>query len=174
MALTKRQLAFLDDLFAGELDQTQVLSKHRITASKFSHWLAQEEFAAEFDRRVAWAWRLAFALIARYSVLAAAKLVCLTESTNPETARKAACDIIALAKTIPGLPSRSVPAQSARTAGSNLSIASTSDQVPSDQQIQTIDHQKALSLPGLPPRSVPADTVSKLLAILAEKSPSEK
>ena len=44
----------------------------------------------------------------------------------------------------------------------------------SSQQIQTIDHQKALSLPGLPPRSVPADTVSKLLAILAEQSPSEK
>ena len=92
--LSRRQLAVLDDLFAGDFSEQQVLDKHKLNRSRYNRWLAEERFCAEFDRRIASAHRQSAALIARYAPLAAAKLVQLTDSEKEETARKACLDII--------------------------------------------------------------------------------
>jgi len=96
--LKKRQLAVIDDMFSGELDEQSVLAKHKVSRDVYNKWLANDSFAEEFDRRIASAHRQSAALIARYAPLAAAKLVQLTESENQETARKACLDIISFPK----------------------------------------------------------------------------
>ena len=92
--LTARQLAVIEDLFAGELDEQQVFEKHRINKRVYDKWLTEENFAGEFDRRIKSAHRQGELIIARFANVAAVKLVALTESANPETARKACLDVI--------------------------------------------------------------------------------
>ncbi len=92
--LRKRQLEVLDDLFSGELDEGAVLRKHKVSSAVYNRWLAEELFVSEFSRRLASARFQSELIIARYSAVAAAKLVALTESDKPETARKACLDII--------------------------------------------------------------------------------
>ena len=94
--LNKKQLAVMEDLFSGELDERAVLQKHKISRNVYSRWLADGLFASEFDRRITSAHRQSAAIIAKYTPLAAAKLVQLTEYDKEETARKACLDIISL------------------------------------------------------------------------------
>ena len=94
--LSKKQLAVIDDLFGGELDEQAVLEKHGVNRNVYNGWLAGELFTSEFDRRIMSAHRQSAALIAKYTPLAAAKLVQLTGSEKVETARKACVDIISL------------------------------------------------------------------------------
>ena len=94
--LSKKQLAVMEDLFSGELNEQAVLDKHKVSRNVYNRWLADGLFASEFDHRIMSAHRQSAALIARYAPLAAAKLVQLTESDKEETARKACLDIISL------------------------------------------------------------------------------
>lgn len=94
--LSKRQLAVIDDLFAGQLDEQAILDKYNVSRNLYNRWLTQDSFNAEFDRRITWAHRQSQILIARYASLAAAKLVELTDSDKEETARRACLDIINL------------------------------------------------------------------------------
>jgi hypothetical protein len=94
--ISKRQLAVIEDLFAGEIDEQAVLDKYRVSRRLYNKWLADSNFTGEFDRRIDAAFRQSAVLIARYAPLAAAKLVQLTESDNDETARKACLDIISM------------------------------------------------------------------------------
>ena len=94
--LSKKQLAVIEDLFNGELDEQSVLGKYKVSRKLYNKWLANEAFAEQFDQRIAGAYRQSTLLIARYAPLAAAKLVQLTESESQETARKACLDIISM------------------------------------------------------------------------------
>ena len=94
--LSQRQLTVLDDLFNSELDEQAVLEKHRLSRNVYNKWLGDERFRAELSRRVVNARFQSEVLIARYCLLASAKLVQLTESEKEETARKACLDIISL------------------------------------------------------------------------------
>ena len=94
--LTKRQLAVIEDLFRGELDEQAVLDKHNISRNLFNKWQRDDNFIARFNERIAAAYRQSAALIASYSPLAAAKLIALTESDKAETARKACLDILSM------------------------------------------------------------------------------
>ena len=94
--LSKKQLAVMEDLFSGELDEQAVLDRHKVSRNIYNRWLAEGLFASEFDRRIMSAHRQSAALIAKYAPLAAAKLVQLTESDKEETARKACLNIISL------------------------------------------------------------------------------
>ncbi len=94
--LSKKQLAVIDDLFRGELDEQAVLEKHKVNRNIYNRWLADELFVSEFDHKIMSAHRQSAVLIAKYAPLAAAKLVQLTESGKEETARKACMDIISL------------------------------------------------------------------------------
>jgi len=95
-SLTKKQLAVIEDLFAGELDEQAVLSKHNVNRNLYNKWLADELFAEQFNEHIARAYRQSQFILARYAPLAAAKLVQLTESESQETARKACLDIISM------------------------------------------------------------------------------
>lgn len=94
--LTKKQLAVIEDLFSGELNEQAVLEKHKVSRNLYNQWQSDDNFVEQFDRRIAGAYRQSAALIARYAPLAAAKLIALTESDKDETARKACLDIISM------------------------------------------------------------------------------
>jgi len=94
--LTRRQHAVIEDLFTEELDEEGVLEKHNVNQALYSRWLADERFTAQFDRRLARAYRAGHVILARYAPVAAAKLVALTNCKKEETARKACLDIISL------------------------------------------------------------------------------
>ena len=94
--LTKRQLAVIDQLFKGEFDEQAILDKYKVSHNLYQKWLADKNFADEIDYRIESYFRQSSILIARYAPLAAAKLVQLTDSENPETARKACLDIISM------------------------------------------------------------------------------
>ena len=98
--LSKRQLAVIEEMFSGELDEQGVLDKHKVSRNLYNKWLADEGFANEFDRRIVSAYRQSEFIIARYAPLAAAKLVQLTESQSQETARKSCLDIISLPQAV--------------------------------------------------------------------------
>lgn len=92
--LNKRQLAIIEDLFAGKLDEQVVLDKHNVPRRLYEQWLAQKQFAEEFERQVARAYRQSRTILARSAPHAANKLVELTQSEKVETARKACLDVI--------------------------------------------------------------------------------
>jgi len=96
--LSQRQLTVLDDLFNSELDEQAVLDKHKVRRSTYERWLADELFAERFRQYVNNMKRRSELLMAKYSCLAAAKLVELTASDKAETARKACLDIICVPK----------------------------------------------------------------------------
>jgi hypothetical protein len=112
--LSKRQLAVLEDLFTGELDEPDVLDKHGVRPRHFEEWFAEEGFRQQFEQRLARACRQSRLILARCAPLAAAKLVALTDCEKEETARKACLDIIALQSsagpsTAPGTPATPPP-----------------------------------------------------------------
>lgn len=93
--LTKRQRAVIEDLFLGEMDEKDVLDKHQVSRSLYDRWLADERFIAEFEKRIARAYRQSRVILARYATVAATKLIELTDCEKEETARKACLDILA-------------------------------------------------------------------------------
>jgi hypothetical protein len=101
--ITKKQRAVIEDLFAGEASEQQVLDKHKVGRRVYENWQMDEFFLREFELRLQRQRRQSEMIIARYATVAAAKLVQLTESTNPETARKACLDIINLLRPNAGL-----------------------------------------------------------------------
>jgi hypothetical protein len=93
---SRKQLAVIEDLFIGELDEQQILDKHGISRNTYNKWQADERFIDQLNRRIERAHRAGQLIIARFAPLAAAKLVALTESQKEETARRACLDIISL------------------------------------------------------------------------------
>ncbi len=94
--LTEKQLAVIEDLFAGELDEQAILDKYRLSRKLYNQWRNDDSFAKQFEKRIADAYHQSDVLIARYAPIAAAKLIQLTDSDKPETARKACLDIISM------------------------------------------------------------------------------
>ncbi len=92
--LSKKQVKVLNDLFKGELDEQEVLEKHKVWRTVYDRWLEDERFLSEFEKRMRSAHRHSELVIARYAGLAATKLMQLTKSDSQETARKACLDII--------------------------------------------------------------------------------
>ena len=145
--LTKRQLAVIDDMLDGELDEQSVLANHKVSRSTYDRWLADDSFAEQFSRRIASAYRQSELIIARYAPLAAAKLVQLTESDGQETARKACLDVISFPRLAP------------------QSFDHAQDRAP-----RALDRFIAGSGPGAEgPPELSEQTASRLLAALAEE-----
>ena len=96
--LSQRQLAVIEDLFNSDLDEQAVLDKHKVRRNTYDRWLEDKLFAERFKQYVNGLKRRSELLMAKYSCLAAAKLVELTASGKDETARKACLDIISSPK----------------------------------------------------------------------------
>lgn len=137
--LSKKQLAVIEDLFNGELDEQAVLDKNKVSRNMFNRWQGDENFIGQLESRIAAAHRQSAALIARYAPLAAAKLVRLTESEKEETARRACLDII------------SFPSQG----GKKLPSPAQPQSADGDKSDQTVQLSEQLA--------------AKLLAVLAEE-----
>jgi len=94
--LTKRQLAVIEDLFAGQLEEQEILEKYKLSRKLYNKWQNDDYFNEQFEKRITNAYHQSTVLIARYAPVAAAKLIQLTESDKPETARKACLNIISM------------------------------------------------------------------------------
>lgn len=99
--LTKRQLDVIEDLILGDMDEPQLLEKHKLTPRLFRLWMSQEDFAEELWLRMTSSHRQSIFLLARYAPMAAAKLIGLTDSDKSETVRKTCLDIIGAAERQP-------------------------------------------------------------------------
>ena len=92
--LSKRQLAVIDELFAGGMDEAEVLQRYKVSTRLYRKWLADELFADELKFRIESAKRAGELIIARYTPVAAVKLVGLIDSDKDETVRRACLDIM--------------------------------------------------------------------------------
>jgi hypothetical protein len=137
--ITKKQRAVIEDLFEGEADEQQVLDGHKVSRRLYEKWQTDEFFLRAFDARLQRQRRQSEMIIARYATVAAAKLVELTESQNPETARKACLDIINLLRPNTELISpdpadaEQLPELSPELAGKLLAVLAVSEGLEGDQ-----------------------------------------
>ena len=88
------QLRVLKDLFAGQLAEEEVLKKWGVRRQTYSRWHTMANFTDEYKRRLKQAKLEGERIMARYSSMAASKLVKLTQSEKEEIARKASLDVI--------------------------------------------------------------------------------
>jgi hypothetical protein len=98
--LNAKQLAVIDDLFKGKKEQ-EILEKHNINRKLYYRWLADENFKRWIDMLIGWEYRLNEMILAREVRQAVTNLIKLTESEQPETARKACIDIITMRDNLP-------------------------------------------------------------------------
>jgi hypothetical protein len=140
--LNARQLAVIDDLFEGSMEESDILKKHNISRKLYDRWLIDEGFNEYLDRRMVWEYRRCEFMLARYARVAASNLVRLTDCKSEESARKSCIDIITMRANI-----------LAGTGSSGTSV------LPSD---------KSKLLPESPKFS--PETTGRLLAVLAEET----
>ncbi len=99
--LTEEQLAVIEDMTDGELDETAVLRKHGVSKEDYRQWLGQEAFIAELQFLMDSARRLGMFRIARYAPGAAKSLLALTnDNSKPDVARRACLDILTMPQTL--------------------------------------------------------------------------
>jgi len=137
--LTKRQLTVIEEMFAGNLDEPEVLKKHRVTPALYNRWLTDERFTQAFEQRMARAYRAGHIFLARHSTEAANKLAKLAACEKEEIARRACLDIINMHQ----CPVPRVPTNAAPNTGES------------------------------PEATLPPETVSRILAALAEPESEE-
>jgi len=94
--LTKKQAAFLDELFSNRLDDILESPELQEALDKFMYWIKNDKFRRELDSRIEALDKFSRIYAARNTFFVLAKLFKLTLSGDPETVRKAACDFIKL------------------------------------------------------------------------------
>jgi hypothetical protein len=94
--LSSKQLAVIEELFSGKLDEQEILNKYNVGRKLYNEWLADEAFTECLDHRIASSYRLSAAQIARSVPKAATALLELAESGKGDVARKACLDIISM------------------------------------------------------------------------------
>jgi hypothetical protein len=96
MSLSEKQIKVINDLFEASGDEATVLSKYNISHKLWHKWLNNKDFVGGITTKLESSKRAGQILLAKYNSLAAAKLVQLCDSKNPETSRKACLGIIEL------------------------------------------------------------------------------
>jgi hypothetical protein len=122
--LIRRQAAVIEDLFAGELKEPEVLQKHHVSPSLFERWLSDERFTEQLERRIAHAYRQSRMILASHAPAAATRLMQLMQSQSQETARKACLDILALHGPVGEQESPTAPAAAAAAPAPSASTLS--------------------------------------------------
>ena len=136
--LNPRQLAVIEDLFEGKMDETAVLKQHDVSRTLYNQWLADPLFTKHFDLLIDGAYRRSAFQIARSAKEAADELLKLAKSDKGETARKACLDIInmhpsirladaPIAPTAEQTPPPEPPQFSSETAGKLLAVLAEED-----------------------------------------------
>ena len=65
--LTKKQLAVIDDLLKGQLDEQAILALHKISSKVWRNWFCNEAFVAEIAFRLDALKRQSQYIIGRYA-----------------------------------------------------------------------------------------------------------
>jgi len=94
--LNAKQLAVVEDLFEGSMEESDILKKHNISRKLYDRWLFDEGFNEHLNQRKVWEYRRCEFMLARYARVAASNLVRLTDSKSEEAARKSCIDIITM------------------------------------------------------------------------------
>jgi hypothetical protein len=124
--LSAKQLAVIDDLFEGRLEEQEILEKHNLSRKLYNKWLADEVFNGHLDRRMVWEYRRSEFMLARYARVAVSNLVQLTDCETPEAARKSCIDIITMrANLLAGTPAVPVDNPTPTSESLNLSPETT-------------------------------------------------
>ncbi len=126
--LSAKQLAVIDDLFEGRLEEQEILEKHNISRRLYDKWLADEGFNEHLDRCMVWEYRRCEFMLAHYARVAASNLVQITDPDpkKPEAARKACIDIITMrANRLAGPPAVPVDNPTPTSESLNLSPETT-------------------------------------------------
>ena len=92
--LTKLQQKFINAFLAGGENLSSTLDDTGVSIALFIKWLGQESFISAFEFAMSASYQKSAAMLAGYAPKAAEKLMTLTNSEKPETARKACLDII--------------------------------------------------------------------------------
>ncbi len=96
--LTKKQRDLIDALADGKTP-SEAIAECNVTPAVFRRWLGGEAFAAEMAVRQDIARRQSKLMLAKSATEAAANLIGLLKAEQPETARKACLDVLALTGT---------------------------------------------------------------------------
>ena len=94
--LSRKQLAFTEDLYSGIFNEQQLLDKHKLGRRLYHKWLDDRQINEELDRRITGSYRQGIFVLARNACEVAETLVKLTKCGKEETARKACLDIITM------------------------------------------------------------------------------
>ena len=137
-ALSSRQLAVIEDLFAGDIKEQDILERHKLSRKLYYKWIADEAFNARLDWRIRWEYRKSAFKLARSVPEAMSELMELAKSKKTEAARKACIDIITMQANLVAetpstptdnhaLPTES-PGISSETAGKVLAVLAEQQQ----------------------------------------------
>lgn len=100
MELSKKQKRVMDELFEAEQDEATALGNNHVSRRVFNHWLTEDAWIREFDRRIEESRRRTQIIISRFQPSAAIKLVELTNCDKEQTARQACLDIIQMPRIV--------------------------------------------------------------------------
>jgi len=92
--LTKKQRNVARVLYEGKLSEREIVEKFGISERLLGRWLGQAEFQKELVRLCESSVRETRCIISRWGPVAAMKLAELIGSEKPDTARRAALDLI--------------------------------------------------------------------------------
>ena len=92
--LTKKQLKVARALYEGNLSEKEIVEQLEVSERVLSRWLNNEEFQGELARLSERSARETRFIISRWGPVAAMKLAELIGSDKPDTARRAALDLI--------------------------------------------------------------------------------
>jgi hypothetical protein len=96
MALTKRQLTAIDELFLSSGDELAVQEKLNIERYEWQKLLGNNNFVNEINQRRKSLDRQTQILLAKYKPIALAVLISLCQSSSEETSRKACAELLSL------------------------------------------------------------------------------
>ncbi len=92
--LTRKQKKVAGALFEGKLSLVEIIGEYRLSTVVFEKWLNSGEFRGELDRLARIREMETEYTLQRFGPLAALKLAELLGSDRPDTARRAAVDVI--------------------------------------------------------------------------------
>ena len=92
--LTKKQKLVAGALFEGKLSLVEIIGEYRLSTVVFEKWLNSGEFRGELDRLARIREMETEYTLQRFGSLAALKLAELLGSDKPDTARRAAVEVL--------------------------------------------------------------------------------
>jgi hypothetical protein len=98
--VTAIQSMVINDMLDPNMTEEAVLRKHNVSEKRYRKWMFMRNFRKEFEYRLMCSRRMSIMMLNKYTPVATAKLVELTQDENGETARKACMEIVGISEDI--------------------------------------------------------------------------